>query len=311
MTHPDRTSISMHHADTSAALEAVPEVSNLINLHNIQPLVGGRSSSMKMQNKVALVTGAALGYRHGGPSIGSAIAFKLASEGARVVVVDILEEMGEGIANRIRENGGTSLFIRTDVSETDEVKRAIEMTRQEFGALHCLVNCAASYARDIAKNVVETSEDDWQHIIDVNVNGYFRFAKYGIPLILQSGGGTIVNISSSAAFRVLKDFSVYPVTKAAINALTRTLAIDFAPHVRANAICPGFVRIANSAGDRSPQEVEQWIEGIAKTYPLKRVCSVEEVANVALFLASDDSSYISGECITVDGGRSVSDTHEF
>lgn len=266
---------------------------------------------MKMQNKVALVTGAALGYRDGGPSIGSAIAFKLASEGAKVVVVDVLEEMGEGIANKIRENGGASLFIRTDVSRTDEVKAAIEMTRQEFGALHCLVNCAASYGRDIAKNVVEISEEDWQHIIDVNLNGYFRFAKYGIPLILQSGGGTIVNISSSAAFRVLKDFSVYPVTKAAINALTRTLAIDFAPHVRANAICPGFVRIANSAGDRSPQEVEQWIEGIAKTYPLKRVCSVEEVANVALFLASDDSSYINGECITVDGGRSVSDTHEF
>ena len=266
---------------------------------------------MKMQNKVALVTGAALGYRHGGPSIGSAIAFKLASEGAKVVVVDVLEEMGEGTANGIRENGGTSLFIRTDVSNTDEVKRAVEMTRQEFGALHCLVNCAASYRGEIAKNVVEISEEDWKRIVDVNLNGYFRFAKYGIPLILQSGGGTIVNISSSTASRALKDFSVYPVTKAAINALTRTLAIDFAPHVRANAICPGFVRIANSEGDRSPQEVEQWIEGIAKTYPLKRVCSVEEVANVALFLASDDSSYINGECIMVDGGRSVCDTHEF
>lgn len=265
---------------------------------------------MKMQNKVALVTGAALGYRNGGPSIGSAIAFKLASEGARVVVVDILEEMGERTADRIRENGGTSLFIRSDVSKTNEVKRAIEMIRQEFGALHCLVNCAASY-EDIAKNVVEISEDDWHHTIDVNLNGYFRFAKYGIPLMLESGGGTIVNISSSAAFRVSKDFSVYPVTKAAINALTRTLAIDFAPHIRANAICPGFVRIANSEGDRSLEEIEHWIEGIAKTYPLKRVCSVEEIANVALFLASDDSSYINGECIILDGGRFVTNTHEF
>lgn len=266
---------------------------------------------MKMQNKVALVTGAALGYKKGGPSIGSAIALKIASEGAKVAVVDILEEMGEKTANKIRENGGTSLFIRTDVSRTDEVKRAIEMTRQKFGALHCLVNCAASYEGDIAKNVVEISEDDWHRTIDVNLNGYFRFAKYGIPLILQSGGGTVVNISSCAAFKVLKDFSVYPVTKAAINALTRTLAIDFAPHIRANAICPGFVRIANSENDRSPEEVEQWIEGIAKTYPLKRVCSVDEIAKAALFLASDDSSYMNGECIIVDGGRLVSDTHEF
>lgn len=100
-------------------------------------------------------------------------------------------------------------------------------------------------------------------------------------------------------------------TKAAINSLTRTLAIDFAPQIRTNAICPGFVRIANSEGNRSPEEIKQWIDGIAKTYPVKRTCSVEEIANVALFLASDDSSYINGQCIIVNGGRFVSDTHEF
>lgn len=266
---------------------------------------------MKMQNRVALVTGAALGYKYGGPSIGSAIAFKLASGGAKVVVVDILEEMGQRTADKIVENGGAALFVRADVSKTDEVKRAVEITRQEFGALHCLVNCAASYEGDIFRNVVEISEEDWNHIIDVNLNGYFRFAKYAIPLMLESGGGTIVNISSGAAFKVIKNFSVYPVTKAAINALTRTLAIDFAPHIRANAICPGFVRIANSEGDRSPEEVEAWLGRIAEGYPLKRVCTVEEIASVALFLASDDSSYINGQCITVDGGRFVSDAHEF
>jgi dihydroanticapsin dehydrogenase len=264
-----------------------------------------------MQDKVALVTGAALGYRDGGPSIGSAIAFRLAAEGAKVVVVDILEEMGEKTARRIRENGGASVFVRADVSKTEEVKRAIEITREQFGALHCLVNCAASYEGEIARSVVEISQEDWDRTIDVNLNGYFRFAKYGIPLMLESGGGTIVNISSCAAFRVLRNFSVYPVTKAAVNALTRTLAIDFAPSIRANAICPGFVRIANSEGDRSPEEIERWIEGIAKTYPLKRVCTVDQIADVALFLASDDSSYVNGECIIVDGGRFVSDTHEF
>ncbi|MFX1535077.1 MAG: SDR family NAD(P)-dependent oxidoreductase [Promethearchaeota archaeon] len=266
---------------------------------------------MKMQDKVALVTGAALGYKNAGPSIGSAIAFKLASEGAKVVVIDILEEMGQKTADKIIKEGGEALFIKTDVTKTNKVKQAINMTKQKFGQLHCLVNCAASYEGDISRNVVEISEEDWNHIIDVNLNGYFRFAKYSIPLILESGGGTIVNVSSGAAFRVLKNFSVYPVTKAAINSLTRTLAVDFAPQIRTNAICPGFVRIANSEGDRSPEEVEKWLERIAKTYPLKRTCSVEEIANVALFLASDDSSYINGECIIVDGGRSVSDTHEF
>ena len=218
--------------------------------------------------------------------------------------------MGQRTVDRIRERGGEGLFVKTDVSKTDEVKRVIEITRREFGQLHCLVNCAASYEGDIARNVVEISEKDWHHTIDVNLNGYFRFAKYAIPLMLQSGGGTIVNISSGAAFRVLKNFCVYSVTKVAINGLTRTLAIDFAPQIRTNAICPGFVRIANSENDRSPEQVEQWIAGIAKTYPLKRVCTVEEIANVALFLACDDSSYINGECITVDGGRFVSDAHE-
>lgn len=266
---------------------------------------------MKMQNKVALVTGAALGYKNGGPSIGSAIAFKFAAEGAKVVVVDILEEMGQRTVDKIKGNGGEGFFIRTDVSKTVEVKRAIGITKEKFGKLHCLVNCAASYEGNIFRNVVKISEEDWNHIIDVNLNGYFRFAKYAIPLILESGGGTIVNISSGAAFRVLKNFCVYPVTKAAINSLTRTLAIDFAPQIRTNAICPGFVRIANSEGNRSPEEIKQWIDGIAKTYPVKRTCSVEEIANVALFLASDDSSYINGQCIIVDGGRFVSDTHEF
>lgn len=162
---------------------------------------------MKMQNKVALVTGAALGYKNGGPSIGSAIAFKFASEGAKVVVVDILEEMGQRTVDKIKGNGGEGLFIRTDVSKTVEVKRTIGITKEKFGKLHCLVNCAASYEGDIFRNVVEISEEDWNHIIDVNLNGYFRFAKYAIPLILESGGGTIVNISSGAAFRVLKNFA--------------------------------------------------------------------------------------------------------
>lgn len=266
---------------------------------------------MRMKDKVALVTGAALGYKSGGPSIGSAIAIKLASEGAKIVVVDILEQMGQKTVDEIKRKNGTAIFVKADVSNTDDVKNAIKITESEFDSLHCLINCAASYEGDIFKNVAEIPEEDWIRILDINLNGYFRFAKYAIPLILESGGGTIINISSNAAFRVLKDFSIYPVTKAAINSLTRTIAVDFAPHIRANTICPGFVRIANSEGNRSPDEIEDWIEKISKSYPLKRVCSVEEIANVALFLASSESSYINGECIIVDGGRNISDIHEF
>ena len=149
------------------------------------------------------------------------------------------------------------------------------------------------------------------NIFNINLHGYYRFAKYALPFILKSGGGTIVNISSMAAFKVVPNFAVYPVTKAAINGLTRVLAIDHAPKVRTNAICPGFVKIANSENDRSPEELKKWYNNIAKGYPAKRLCSVEEIANVASFLASDDSSYINGECIQVDSGRSINDAHDY
>ncbi len=264
-----------------------------------------------MQNNVVLVTGAALGFKYGGPSIGSAIALKFASQGAKVVAVDVLEEMGRKTIDKIKDGGGEGIFIKTDVTKTDDVINAIKLTKKTYGRLNCLVNCAASYEGDIYKNVVEIPEEDWNYIIDVNLNGYFRFAKYGIPLMLEGGGGTIINISSGAAYKVLKDFCVYPVTKAAINSLTRTLAVDFAPKIRTNAICPGFVRIANSEGTRSLEEIEKWIQTISKSYPLQRVCTVKEIANVALFLASEDSSYINGQCLIVDGGRIISDQHEF
>ncbi len=266
---------------------------------------------MKLKNKIALVTGAALGFKDGGPSIGSAIALKFASEGAKIVVVDVLEEMGQKTIDKIVENGGEGIFIKADASKTNDVKNVINLTQKKYNKLHILVNCAASYEGKIFQNVVNTPEEDWYNVIDVNLNGYFRFAKYSIPLIIKSGGGTIVNISSSAAFKVLKNFCVYPVTKAAINALTRTLAIDFSPQIRTNSICPGFVRIANSEGDRTSEEIEKWVNDISKTYPLQRVCTVDEIANVALFLAGNDSSYINGESLVVDGGRFISDTHEF
>lgn len=266
---------------------------------------------MKLLNKVALITGAALGYKSGGASIGSAIAFKFASEGAKVVVIDINEKMGQKTVDRIIESGGESLFIKTDVGSTEQVQKAISIAKEKFHKLNCLVNCAASYEGDIFHNVVDTPEKDWNEIVNINLNGYFRFAKYAIPLILASGGGTIINISSGAAFKVDKNFCVYPVTKAAINALTRTLAVDFAPEIRTNSICPGFVRIANSENDRSPEELKIWLDGIAEKYPLKRVCDVDEIAEVALFLASNESSYINGQSITVDGGYNISDSHKF
>lgn len=264
----------------------------------------------RAKNKVVLVTGGAMGYKNGGPSIGGAIAIRLAKDGYKVVVLDFLK-MGEKTVGIIKENGGDAVFVKGNIGKIEVVKKAIKTAEERFGGLNCLVNCVARYTKGMAKNVVDISEEEWDKTLNINLGGYFRTAKYAIPLMQRSGGGTIINISSMAAFSTMPNFSVYGVSKAAINGLTRSLAVDFAPFIRANAICPGFVKIANSQRNRSPKELEEWYSRIAKKYPMERVCEVEEIANVVSFLASEDSSYITGATITVDGGKHIFDPHEF
>ena len=265
---------------------------------------------MKTKDKVALVTGGAMGFKDGGPSIGGAISVRLAKDGYKVVIIDFCE-MGKKTAEIIERSAGQAIFINGDVSNTKDVKRAVKIAKSKFGGLHCLVNCAARYTPDMAKDIAEISEEEWNKTMDVNLGGYFRTAKYAIPLILKSGGGTIINISSIEAFLALPNFSVYCVSKAAIDGLTRVLAVDFAPLIRTNSVCPGFVKIANSQGNRTSQELKAWHSKIAKNYPMKRVCEVEEIANAVSFLASDESSYINGQTIVVDGGKIIADSHEF
>ncbi len=219
--------------------------------------------------------------------------------------------MGKRTVELVKENGGEALFIKTDVTDTKQVKEAISKTIDTFGGLNCLVNCVAKYTEGMNKSIPETDENDWQDILNVNLNGYFKMTKYSVPEIFKSGGGTIINISSIESFIVLPNFGVYSVSKAAVDAMTRSLAIDLAPQIRTNSIAPGFVKIANSENNRSPEELEKWYENIAKSYPMKRICEVEEIASVIAFLASDQSSYINGQCIIVDGGRMIADSHAF
>lgn len=263
-----------------------------------------------MKNKVAIVTGGSMGYEAGGPTIGGASAIQLAKDGFDVIVVDLLD-MGAKTVEIIESNGGKAKFIKADVTDTDEIKKIIRIAKQEFGGLNCLVNCVAKYWGGMFKNIVDISEEDWTKLIDIDLNSYFKMAKYSIPLMLGSGGGTIVNVSSCAAFNVGLNDAPYAVAKAAINALTRTIAVDFAPKIRANAVCPGFVRIANSENNRTPEQLKEWYQSIAKEYPMRRVCEVEEIANAVSFLAGDKSSYINGQSIIIDGGRLISSFRNF
>jgi len=265
---------------------------------------------MEKTNKVAIVTGGAMGYKTGGASIGGAVSIRLAKDGYKVVIVD-LGDMGQRTVEIIQENGGEAVFLKADVTVTDDVLKIIKKTKSQYGRLNCLVNCVARYGSGMAKNIVNISEEEWDSTLNVNLGGYFKMAKYAIPLILESVGGTVINISSLAAFNALPDFSVYSVSKAAINALTRTIAVDFSPKIRANTVCPGFVKIANSENNRSPEELTKWYKDISKQYPMRKVCEVNEIASVVSFLASEESSYINGQAIVVDGGKIIADAHEF
>lgn len=261
-------------------------------------------------NKVALVSGGAMGYKDGGPSIGGAIALRLAKDGYKVAVIDE-SQMGQRTTDLISGAGGESLFIKTDVTQTDDIKKALAKIKDTYGGLHCLVNGVARYNQNMAKSVADISEEEWQATLNVNLGGYFKMAKYSIPMILASGGGTIINISSVETYTALPNFSVYSVSKAAIDGLTRSLAVDFAPHIRTNSVAPGFVKIANSENNRTPKELSAWHAEIAKQYPMKRLCEVDEIAGVVSFLAGQDSSYINGQSIVVDGGKTIADIHQF
>src|SRR3990172_11945032 len=233
--------------------------------------------------KTAIVTGGAMGYKNGGPSIGGAISMRLAKDGFNVVVVD-LGKMGKKTAEMIKANGGNAIFIHANVTNAKDIKEKIlKTTKEEFGGLNCLINCVARYSSGMMKNVVDITEDEWNKTLDVNLSGYFKMAKYSVPFILESGGGTIVNISSIETFTALPNFSVYSVSKAAVDGLTRTLAVDFAPKIRTNSICPGFVKIAYSENNRSSEELEKWYADISKQYPMGRVCEVDEISSVASF----------------------------
>jgi len=251
-----------------------------------------------------------MGYKNGGPSIGGAIAQRLAQDGYAVAVVDT-GDMGQSTVDRIKAAGGQAAFYKADVTDSQGVAQLVERIAAEMGSLSCLVNCVARYSEGMAHDIAAISEEEWHATLRTNLDGYYLMSKYAVPLMQKSGGGAIVHLSSIESFVALPNFSVYSVSKGAIDAMTRSMAVDFAPAIRTNAVAPGFVKIANSENGRSPEELAVWYADIAKDYPMQRVCEVEEVAGVVSFLVSQDASYVNGQTIVVDGGRTIADRHSF
>ena len=240
-----------------------------------------------LNNKVALVTGAASG-------IGRASAHLFAQHGARVVVADVNVADGEHVAQSIRETGGDAIFFGTDVGQMGEVRALVDTTVAHYGRIDTIFSNAGFTPPG---NAVETREEDWDRTLAVCLKATYMLAHCAIPTMQAGGGGTIVITGSVHSIRGYARSTAYQAAKGGLLALTRTMAADFAPTIRVNAILPGAV-LTGQAGKITQEQIDQ----MARMCVLRRCGQPEDIAQVALFLASNMSAYMTGESIVVDGG---------
>lgn len=255
---------------------------------------------MKLENKVALITGAGSGF-------GRATALLFAKEGAKIVVVDINSESGNQTVDMIKAVGGDAAFVAADVANAADSQNMIAFAQSTYGRLDILYNNAGIPMANTPIEFVE--EETWDRIIAVNAKSIFLSAHFAVPIMKEQGGGVILNTSSVSCTRPRPGLSVYTASKAAATYLTKSLAIELAPkNIRVNSISPvasdtpmfpGFVQ------EKHRGNMDRIKEATIATIPLGRLTEVEDVANAALYLASDDASMVTGVDLHVDGGRSI------
>ncbi|MBV1906391.1 MAG: SDR family oxidoreductase [Pseudomonadales bacterium] len=254
---------------------------------------------MRLENKSVLITGAGSGQ-------GRAAAKLFAQEGAKIVVFDRDKTGAEETVAQILTNQGKAQLAIGDVSKAADVQSAIELAKEAHGGLDVLYNNAAIWsAGNIDNYVTELDEDGWDAVITVNLKGLYLCCKYGIPALIESGGGSVINVASVAGLKGSRNRShAYSASKGGVISLTRSMAIAYAKDgVRVNVICPGGV---DTPMLQPMVNTPDRFDKFAKAHPLGRMGEPEDIAKTALFLASDDSAWITGVTIPVDGGISAS-----
>ncbi len=247
----------------------------------------------RLTGKIAIVTGAGLG-------IGAAIAERFAREGAHVIVTDINGETAAGTVARINAAGGKAEAILVDVCKGQDVNALVRRVEQDHGRADVLVNNAGILVRGEVRTLTDA---EWTKLRDVNIDGVFRLSRDSLPLLRKSKSGSIINISSIMSNRGLRPLAAYTKTKGAVTALTKGLAVEYAPfNVRVNAISPGYVETAIT--DRMLR-LPQARKMLTDKTPMGRLGTPEDMTGAAVFFASDDSLYCTGADLLVDGGMAA------
>jgi NAD(P)-dependent dehydrogenase (short-subunit alcohol dehydrogenase family) len=252
--------------------------------------------SKKFEGKVAVVVGAAQG-------IGAATARRLAAEGCKTIVADVQLGLAEAVAHGIARDGGMAIALHADLSDETTLQRMFEQVTAAFGGIDLLANIGYEASNEDL-DIVSTPQRVWDRVYDVNFMGYVRCCRLAIPLMVQRGGGAIVNCSSGVAFYAERVRTAYGTSKAAIAALTRSIAVQYGHQgVRANAVAPGAIAtesVLSTIGSNAAL-----FQAAGRATPAGRVGRPEDLASVISFLLSNDADYLTGQTISVDGGRLI------